>query len=785
MCATLLKRMAADFRTSLSVKIAVGGTTGSLQNNLDDDGVALPNGSYYFTLDGDSSQKEHIRATLTGSALSGIYSVSRQGVETSGVAREHRIGATVTITDFAHILMHNELLNGDAALDGSSPLYYDAHPTFSDDKQLVDKKYVDDIAIAGAPDASTTVKGIVEQSTTGEIDSGASTGGTGAKLFATPADLAAKIQAGGWLYAVEDGSGSDDTYTFSLTPAPAAYTAGMMLLVKLTVANTGACTGNLNSLGAKNIKKYVSGAKADTETGDIVANMSCLFYYDGTDLVLLNGSASDLPTSVISSVNSFFGTTKAQNNKVTFTAGENLATGDVVDITSADTVKRHSPTAFPSSYDQSTSVTTTIDQNSPGAVAITVDVSSSVKAAYFNSNNNGTDVPSLWRIPITASTGAIATMDVASLGTATNNENISALAIGSSRVLYTTCKANNFQARIADFTSDASTQGTAVTVDNSSVSEGFAVYISDSHVLFISRDTSNGNIQFAKYTASGTALSSSTTGTVSTAFTAKTFVLKGAYLFPGTTDILIVVQNSTDSTAQAFIASYNTGTSTFTTGSNTNFTSLSATSGIDAVFAGLSATQMFMACGTSTTDGSIYLVTKSGTSVTMSSATAMTTRGSTALYSLTALNSRCAIICTVSSTTGTHVLLELDTAGTNFTSRASGTQTDVASNFMMTAFKVNPLRVGLFYVHTSADPFAKTGTWVLTTTSVGLVFSGVSSATPVDVVVSGHAPTSALTAGSRYYADIGGLLTTDNAASPTKMGLAKDTDEFIVSVSGT
>jgi hypothetical protein len=158
-----IKKLLADFRTSLSAKIAVAGTSGSIQNNLDDDGVALPNGSYYFTLDADNAQKEHITCTLTGSNLTDIYSVSRQGVETSGTVREHRIGATVSITDFAHILVHNKILNGDEAL--INKIKYATDLTFTDDKELIPKKYADDLAIAGSPDATTTTKGIVLMST--------------------------------------------------------------------------------------------------------------------------------------------------------------------------------------------------------------------------------------------------------------------------------------------------------------------------------------------------------------------------------------------------------------------------------------------------------------------------------------------------------------------------------------------------------------------------------------------------------------------------------------------
>lgn len=51
------------------------------------------------------------------------------------------------------------------------------------------KEYIDGIAISGSPDASETAKGIVEEATDAEVSSGASIGGTGAKLFITPAKL--------------------------------------------------------------------------------------------------------------------------------------------------------------------------------------------------------------------------------------------------------------------------------------------------------------------------------------------------------------------------------------------------------------------------------------------------------------------------------------------------------------------------------------------------------------------------------------------------------------------
>ncbi len=55
------------------------------------------------------------------------------------------------------------------------------------------KDYIDEVAIAGAPDASLTAKGLVETAITSEIDAGTVSGATGADLSVRPDQLAASI----------------------------------------------------------------------------------------------------------------------------------------------------------------------------------------------------------------------------------------------------------------------------------------------------------------------------------------------------------------------------------------------------------------------------------------------------------------------------------------------------------------------------------------------------------------------------------------------------------------
>lgn len=157
-------KIVADFSTQLYSKISVGGETAKIVSNKDADGVNIPDGRYYFTIDGNNSRKEHIVCTVTGVDLTNIKSVSRQGVETTGVTREHRIGAIITITDFAHIKNVNDVFTGDLKLDPNAPLEYSSTPTISRDNQLATRKFVEGVQNAGGIPATSTATGITRLS---------------------------------------------------------------------------------------------------------------------------------------------------------------------------------------------------------------------------------------------------------------------------------------------------------------------------------------------------------------------------------------------------------------------------------------------------------------------------------------------------------------------------------------------------------------------------------------------------------------------------------------------
>lgn len=80
-------------------------------------------------------------------------------------------------------------------------------------------------------------------------------------------------------------AGANDSYVITLSPAPAAYTTGMIIIFRANTVNTGAASINVNGLGVRTIVKRVNTVLANA---DIPALQWCMLVYDGTNFVLLN-----------------------------------------------------------------------------------------------------------------------------------------------------------------------------------------------------------------------------------------------------------------------------------------------------------------------------------------------------------------------------------------------------------------------------------------------------------------------------------------------------------------
>lgn len=166
-----------------------------------------------------------------------------------------------------------------------------------EEEYLVTKRYADGLSFAGAPDGSTTQKGIFEEATLAEIIAGTATGGTGARLVINPSTFGARLYFG---YAAD--AGGSDTYAITCSPAPAAYTTGMVIQFLANTGNTGACTLNVNALGAKSLKVHKD---LDPQDGYIKAGQMVTVIYDGTNFQILSAAGKSFVSQTGSEI---FGT---------------------------------------------------------------------------------------------------------------------------------------------------------------------------------------------------------------------------------------------------------------------------------------------------------------------------------------------------------------------------------------------------------------------------------------------------------------------------------------------
>lgn len=243
----------ALFETTLASRITDTATTMTLTSATDKDGNTLASSTYGMIIDEGTASEEIVLADCTSTACTNItrgLSVRTGTTTVSALKKEHRRGASVKITDAPALIFANNVFRGKQNVESlmnynsdlsisstsraipyaswvigqtntaSTSAYnyilgtantfslantFSATTTFSagaltttaydcqngaNTLTLCSKAYVDSVAVAGASNADTSTKGIVEEATVPEINSHASTGGTGAKLFMTPASFA-------------------------------------------------------------------------------------------------------------------------------------------------------------------------------------------------------------------------------------------------------------------------------------------------------------------------------------------------------------------------------------------------------------------------------------------------------------------------------------------------------------------------------------------------------------------------------------------------------------------
>lgn len=240
------------------------------------------------------TQNANGTATLTGiSSVTFLYPYTQM----SGLAKTHAGSTTFVISNTSGFYDKFVAKDDDGTISETLTFTTPNFPQMSDDTtmpteqaQLVTKAYADSLAIAGAPDASTSIQGLVQLATQAQVDAKTATGSTGAALEITPDKVRSTLLSD---YVVD--TGSANAYAIAPSPAISAYAVGQIFSFEAANSNSGASTLNVNGVGTKNILK-LNGATA-LASGDINVGQIIIVEYDGTEFQMLNPVANAPLTS--------------------------------------------------------------------------------------------------------------------------------------------------------------------------------------------------------------------------------------------------------------------------------------------------------------------------------------------------------------------------------------------------------------------------------------------------------------------------------------------------------
>ncbi len=243
------------------------------------------------------TQNANGTATLTG--VKTVLTVSPY-TETSGLAQTHAGNTTFVISNTAGF--YNQLLAkaDDATITGkytfpngaNTPLLGASYVAPTLDTQVASKKYVDDVSIVGAANASTSTQGLVQLPTQAEVDAGTAAGSTGASLTPTPALLRSKLLSD---YVAD--TGAADAYVITPVPAITAYVTGQRFSFKVKTTNTTASTLAVSGLSATAILK--GDGTAALTAGDFVAGQIVEVEANGNGFQLMTPVAGATPAGSV------------------------------------------------------------------------------------------------------------------------------------------------------------------------------------------------------------------------------------------------------------------------------------------------------------------------------------------------------------------------------------------------------------------------------------------------------------------------------------------------------
>lgn len=237
------------------------------------------------------TQNTNGTATLTG--VSNVTFLAPY-TRTSGLAKTHAGSTTFIISNTSGFYDRMVSKDDDETITGTYTFTTPNYPQVDNasvlptlPQQFATLQYVNSVAVSGAPNATTLIKGIVQLPTQVQVDAKTSVGSTGAFLSLTPDKQRSTLLSD---YILD--TGSPNVIVLTASPAISSYQTGQQFSFKISNSITSPTVSlNINALGAKNV---VRGNSSSPVVGDLISGQMIVVQYDGTNFQI----QSDVSTTV-------------------------------------------------------------------------------------------------------------------------------------------------------------------------------------------------------------------------------------------------------------------------------------------------------------------------------------------------------------------------------------------------------------------------------------------------------------------------------------------------------
>jgi len=287
------------FQTTLSAAISSTENSMALVNGTLKDGTSLT-GYQCFTVDTGTALAEYICGTASGTAITGLLrgiNPLNPAATSTALAFAHRRGADVRISDFPILQVLKRLNDGTDSFPSRISLDSTIATSTFTTYNLVNKQYVDGVALQGSPTATTTTAGVVQIGTTAQIVAG--TGMTGAYTLVPAGSLFSQAWRSATTVPVTNATG---TLSSLFIDQKASYTwSGIHIFNATTTLATTTVNGkdvfnNLGKFGGTGVDGALT-ITSGTTTIDCTLAIVCVKNYTSISITGTGVLAFSNPTS--------------------------------------------------------------------------------------------------------------------------------------------------------------------------------------------------------------------------------------------------------------------------------------------------------------------------------------------------------------------------------------------------------------------------------------------------------------------------------------------------------